>query len=98
MSTTVLVELALRPDRLHDADEIIRQTLVATARADGNEGLEVIVDDADPTRVIILARWRTTEDHDAYAAWRQTPEGAHDLNSIITRPRSKRVFSNTIPL
>jgi quinol monooxygenase YgiN len=98
MTTTVLVELALRPDRLDEAPEIIRQTLVATAEAAGNEGLEVIVDDADPTRVIIVAKWRTTADHDAYAAWRRTSEGAHDLGSIITSPRTKRVFSESIPL
>jgi quinol monooxygenase YgiN len=98
MTTTVLLEIALRPDALDTAPEVIRQTLVATAAAEGNEGLEVIVDDADPTRVIIVEKWRTTADHSAYLAWRQTPEGANELGSVLSGPPVTRVFGSVVEL
>lgn len=98
MTTTVLLELQLDPAKLDIAPALMSETLAATRAWPGNEGLEVLVDDADPTRVIIVELWATTEDHDAYAAWRTTPEGAGRLGELIAGPRVKRIFSEKIEL
>jgi quinol monooxygenase YgiN len=99
MSMTVFLEVQLRPDAVGaEADGAIRETLVATAAFDGNEGLEVLVDDADPTRVIVVEKWATAGHHDAYVAWRQTPEGAAALGSVLAGPPVTRTFGRTIDL
>ncbi|WIB35666.1 antibiotic biosynthesis monooxygenase family protein [Curtobacterium sp. MCJR17_043] len=76
MTMTVFLEVQIRNDVAADTVEAaIRETLAQTAARQGNESLEVLVDDEDPTRMVVLERWATAEDHDAYVAWRATPRG-----------------------
>ncbi|WIB76148.1 antibiotic biosynthesis monooxygenase family protein [Curtobacterium sp. MCPF17_002] len=99
MSMTVLLELQLRSDLPTETVETaIRETLAQTGAFAGNESLEVIVDDADPTRVVVVERWTTSADHDAYVAWRATPEGASALRDVVASPPVKRTFDRTISL
>ncbi|UZJ26244.1 antibiotic biosynthesis monooxygenase [Rhodococcus antarcticus] len=98
MTTIVHLELQLDAGRLEEAATVIRETLEATRAWPGNEGLEVIVDDADPARVVVVEQWASTADHDAYAAWRLTPEGAHQLAEIVVARPVKTIYSRRIPL
>ena len=100
MSMTVLLEVQLRDDlRTETIEAAIRETLAQTAAFAGSESLEVLVDDADPTRVVVLERWTTSDDHDAYVAWRGTPEGAANaLAAIVAAPPVTRTFDRTIAL
>ena len=98
MSTIVHLELQLSPDALDAAAGILTETLAATRAWPGNESLEVIVDDADPTHLIVVERWASTADHTAYAAWRTTPEGSNRLGELLAAPPTKLVFSEQIPL
>lgn len=98
MTTIVHLELQLDPARLDDAAVVINETLQATRAIPGNEGLEAIVDDADPGHVIIVEHWATTADHDAYAAWRATPEGAHKLAEVVVTRPVTTICSTRLPL
>ena len=99
MSITVFLEVQLRPDAVGaEAEGAIRETLVQTAAFDGNEGLEVLVDDADPTRVVVVERWATAGHHDAYVAWRGTPDGAASLGTVLAGPPVTRTFGRTVDL
>jgi quinol monooxygenase YgiN len=99
MSMTVLLEVQLRSDvSTEDAEAAIQETLAQTAGFAGNESLEVLVDDADDGRVVVVERWTTAADHDAYVAWRATPEGAAALGTVIAAPPVTRTFARTIPL
>lgn len=99
MSMTVLLELQIRSDLPTETVEgAIRETLAQTGAFPGNESLEVIVDDADATRLVVVERWATAADHDAYVAWRATPEGASALGPVVAAPPVKRTFDRTIPL
>jgi len=93
---TVLLELTLR-ENTDDALSIVRETLDQTAAFDGNEAVEVLVDDDNPLKLVVVETWVTTAHHATYDAWRQTPEGASRLGTI-TEFRRKRIFSSTIPL
>jgi quinol monooxygenase YgiN len=96
MSMTVLLELTLR-ERTPHAEAILRETLAQTGAFDGNVSLEVLVDDDDSRKLVIVEIWESTAHHAAYDAWRQTPEGSSHL-STITEARRKRIFSDTIDL
>jgi len=97
---TAIVHLALHldPAKLDLAPALLNETLVATRAWPGNEGLEIIVDDADPAHLIVVEQWATAADHAAYAEWRTTPEGVSRLGEIVAEPPVKTIFSERIPL
>ncbi|MFJ9805479.1 putative quinol monooxygenase [Streptomyces wuyuanensis] len=98
MSTTVLLELVIREDA-GDVTAVIQRLLAQTADFPGCLGLEVIIDDADRQRYIVIERWETASAHDAYAAWRATPEGApSELGAFLAGPPAQRVFSTSVAL
>jgi quinol monooxygenase YgiN len=98
MSVKVFFEFQLRSEVDDEAESVLRETLAQTAAFRGNEGLEVLVDDADPTRVVVVEAWATAGDHEAYVAWRATPEGASRLRALLAGPPVTRTFSRTIAL
>lgn len=100
MTQTVFLEVQLRSDVSAEAVQAaVRETLAQTAGFAGNESLEVLVDDADPTRLVVLERWATAADHDAYVAWRVTPEGAANaLGAVLAAPPVTKTFTQTISL
>lgn len=100
MSMTVFLEVRLRDDLSTETIEsAIRTTLAQTAEFPGNESLEVLVDDADASRLVVLERWASTADHDAYVAWRATSEGrAEALAAVLAEPPVTRTFDRSITL
>lgn len=100
MTQTVFLEVQFRDDVDQDTiDAAVRETLAQTAGFPGNESLEVLVDDADANRAVVLERWTTAADHDAYVAWRATPEGAAAaLGAVLAGPPVTRTFGRTLDL
>lgn len=83
MSTIALLELRLDPNDLDSAMQVLNDVLVATRSFAGNEGVEVLVDTADPAHVIVHETWASIEADGAYRAWR-AGEGVSDLGSVLT--------------
>lgn len=83
MAVTALLDLHLKADVLDEAPAVIDRVLQQTRAFEGNEGLEVLVDVADPTHLTVVEHWASIERDDAYRAWRATPEGASDLGSLL---------------
>jgi heme-degrading monooxygenase HmoA len=81
VAVTILLELPLRPGA-ENVDEVFKLDLPATAAYPGNEGTEVLSDDARPDTLFLLTRWTTMEAYEAYFAWRQSPEGRTHLHEI----------------
>ena len=98
MGTLVHLDLQLDPSRLEEGRQVLVETLEATRAWPGNEGLQVVVDDTDPTHLLAVEHWAETADHDAYAAWRATPEGRSRLGEVVVAPPTKTVFSTSLPL
>jgi quinol monooxygenase YgiN len=98
MSTLVHLDLQLDPSRLEHGRQVLVETLAATRAWPGNVGLDVVVDDTDPAHLLVVEHWARTADHDAYAAWRATPEGASGLSEVVVAPPTKTVFSTSLPL
>jgi quinol monooxygenase YgiN len=82
MSITALLELRLKPEDLHAAMRVLDDVLVATRDFAGNEGVEVLVDTADPSHVVVHETWASLEADGAYRAWR-AGEGANNLGSVL---------------
>ncbi|WP_426764452.1 putative quinol monooxygenase [Pseudarthrobacter sp. 1G09] len=98
MPAIVHFEVRIDPARRDEAATYLAETLAATRAWPGNQGIEALVDDADPCHILVVETWATTQDHDDYAAWRTTPEGKSTLGEILAAPPSKQVYSETLPL
>ncbi|NUT70280.1 putative quinol monooxygenase [Pseudarthrobacter sp. C4D7] len=98
MTAIVHFDVQIDPARRGEAARYLSETLAATRAWPGNQGIEAMVDDADPCHILVVETWATAQDHDDYAAWRQTPEGKNTLHEILAAPPSKQVYSATMPL
>ncbi|WP_066039447.1 putative quinol monooxygenase [Herbiconiux solani] len=88
MTVLSLLDVRIRPDALESAPSVISDVLTATRAFPGSLGVEVVVDVDDPEHYVLVERWASMDDDDAYRAWRSTPEGASDLGSILAGPPS----------
>jgi quinol monooxygenase YgiN len=86
MAVTALLDLHLRADKVADAPAVIAAVLADTRAFDGNLGLEVLEDVADPTHLTVVEHWGSIEQDDAYRAWRATPDGASALGELLAGP------------
>ena len=83
MAVTALLDLQLKPDSLETAYAILHTTLTGTRAFPGCVGVTVMVDSKDPAHVVVHETWESIERDKAYRAWRNTPEGATELGSIL---------------
>jgi quinol monooxygenase YgiN len=83
MPVTSLLDMHIAPASLAHAPAIIADVLTATRAFEGNLGVEVLLDIADPAHFVAVETWESIAHDDAYRAWRATPEGASALGSIL---------------
>ena len=93
MTQTVFFEFQLKSDDLDAARAAVHTTLDQTRAFAGSLHVDVLVDDADPTRMIAVELWETADAHTAYLAWRGTPEGAATLGAFLAGRPVTRTFT-----
>ncbi len=70
MSHHAVIELPCNPGRGSALVDFFSVALVDTRAFEGCELVEMYTDRDDPDRVILLEKWATSENYDAYLAWR----------------------------
>jgi quinol monooxygenase YgiN len=83
MSITSILDLHVKPADAAGTPAVLRNVLTATRNFDGNLGVEVHLDVEDPAHFVVIEHWESLEADTAYRAWRQTPDGASILGSIL---------------
>jgi quinol monooxygenase YgiN len=86
MAISSILDLRIKPESLDTAPDVLRATLVATRKFPGCLGVTVLVDSADPAHVVLYETWDSIDSDRAYRAWRQTPEGASQLGTVLAGP------------
>ncbi|GAA2752825.1 putative quinol monooxygenase [Amnibacterium kyonggiense] len=86
MAVTALLDLHLKADRVQDGPAVLDAILRDTRAFEGSEGIEVLVDVADPAHLTVVEHWTSMERDEAYRAWRATPEGASGLGEVLAAP------------
>jgi quinol monooxygenase YgiN len=84
MNITANLEIRIKPESLAGAAALISDVLKATRAFDGNLGVEVLIDQADPTHMILVETWESIQHDAAYRDWRSTPAGASGLGDILS--------------
>lgn len=83
MSITATLELRFKPDRLDEARKVVRRVLAETREFDGNEGVDVLIDQDDPAHWIAYEGWESKAHDDAYRAFRAGPGEITDLGPLL---------------
>jgi quinol monooxygenase YgiN len=83
MALTVLLEIRITPESVDaTAPALLRDTLAGTRAFAGCQGVEVLVDAADETHIVIVEHWESVEADAAYRVWR-AGDGKVDLTPIL---------------
>jgi quinol monooxygenase YgiN len=94
MAITVLLDVQLKPDSLDEAYAGVHETLEETRAFAGAISLDVLIDETDPSKVVVIEIWESAAAHDAYTAWRATKEGApRKLIAVLAGAPVTRVFT-----
>jgi len=83
MSIIALLELRLKPDSLAAGYRLLTEILVDTRAFPGCQGVEALIDNADPSHVILKESWESAEADAAYRTWREG-DGASELGSFLS--------------
>lgn len=75
MSVTAILDLQFRADRLDEALALFGRVLQDTRAFEGCESVVLIQDQTDPTHVVAVETWASSEADAAYRQWR-AGEGA----------------------
>jgi quinol monooxygenase YgiN len=70
MTVVSVVSVRFDPARITDALAAVHETLAATRGFEGNLGVDVVQDVADPGHVLLVERWASPEADKAYRAFR----------------------------
>jgi quinol monooxygenase YgiN len=94
MSIIAILDVPVQPGRRADALAALLPALGDSRAFDGNQGIDILLDDNDENHFLILERWRSAEDQAAYQAWRATPEGLiAGFGEALAGPPSTKVYS-----
>jgi quinol monooxygenase YgiN len=91
MSIMVLSEMRVYDAEVDDDYRTLRRIVGETERFDGCERLDLLADEGDPAKLVLLVQWASDAHHDAYRAWR-AEHGVSDLLALLAQPSVLRRF------
>ena len=94
MSFHVTLELTAAEGRADDLIAAFKRILVDTRARKGCEFVTVHQDQANPNQIVLIERWTTREDDDAYRAWRAGDGKVTDLVGLVAAAPTVRYFDD----
>ena len=83
MAITSIVTLRFKPESVAQAEEVVRGSLELARGFDGNLGIDVLVDQTDETRWLLVERWESDEADSAYRAYRTEKGIRSELGPLL---------------
>lgn len=95
MSVTVILEAHTADGRGGDFVSLLREFLVQNRQWQGCESVNVHRNEDDPDVYVLVQRWVTRADYEAYLGWRRERGDLATIGSHLTGPPSIR-FLDTV--
>ena len=95
MSVLTLVEVNVKPESVNEVKAFLKEAFPATRAFKGCLGIELQINQDEPTNMLLVMEWETREDHQKYAAWRTETGFVERLSSMLSGPLSIRYFDKT---
>lgn len=83
MALTALLELEFKADALGDAKTVMDRVLGETRAFDGCEGIEILVDQKNEARWVVVEKWQSAEHDKAYRKFRAGEGAITDLGPLL---------------
>jgi len=94
MSILVLLELEAADGKADEMIGVLKRTLVDTRARPGCEGVTVHQDHDRPTSVLLVERWATRADDDAYRAWRAGEGAVKEMAPLVAAAPRIRYYDD----
>ena len=95
MTSTVILEISLKPDEIDSAIALFKESLPDTRAYDGCQSIEVIQGDDDPTCLIVYEKWESRSHYEKYLAWREETGFLDKLGAFLAGP-PKITYLNSV--
>lgn len=93
MPVAALLEFRFKPEVLDRVPGVLSSVLSVTREFDGCQRLDVLVDDEDPSRYLLVELWESLEHDAAYRKFRASPAGATELGTLLAAPPVLKYYS-----
>ena len=94
MSIHVTLELTATEGKVDEMIAVLKKHLPDTRARQGCELVTVHQDEAKPNQIVLIERWASREDDDAYRAWRAGDGAITDLAGLVAAAPVIRYFGD----
>jgi quinol monooxygenase YgiN len=94
VSILVLLEIHAKEGKGDEMIAVLARSLVDTRARQGCEGVTVHREHDQPDTVLLVERWATREDDDAYRAWRAGDGAVPEMRDLVAGGRAVRYFDD----
>jgi heme oxygenase (mycobilin-producing) len=86
MPVAVLFDMLFKPESAEAGLKATSAAVKDTRAFEGNTGVSVLVDEADPAHVVIVEYWKSASHDEAYQAWRAGSGAPTEIIALLARP------------
>ena len=94
MSIVTVLEIPAREGKAEELKSLLKQHLGDTRARQGCESVTVHQDQANPNAIVLIERWASLADDEAYRAWRAGPGAIEGIGPLVAGPPSIRYFDD----
>jgi quinol monooxygenase YgiN len=94
VSILVLLELEAKEGKADAMIDVLRRNLGDTRARQGCESVTVHQDHDQPTSILLVERWASRADDDAYRAWRAGDGAIAEMGPLVAGMRKIRYFDD----
>jgi len=94
VATTVILEVTAQPGKAADLIAAFDTILPDTRAYQGCQGVTVHQDTADENVLVLVEKWDSAEDHEAYGEWRKNSGTLGPLMSLAAARPVTRVLND----
>jgi quinol monooxygenase YgiN len=94
MSITTVLEITAADGKADELIAILKKNLGDTRARPGCESVTAHQDQSNPNAIVLIERWATRADDEAYREWRAGPGAIHGMGGIVAGAPSIRYFDD----
>tara|TARA_B100000767_G_scaffold273191_1_gene302676 strand:- start:926 stop:1219 length:294 start_codon:yes stop_codon:yes gene_type:complete len=92
MTVNVILEAQAKPECVDELVATFDAILPDTRNYEGCIEVKVLANQDDPANIVLLEKWKTRADYEAYVAWRAEQGTLESLGALLASPPSIRYF------
>ena len=95
MSVQILVDATVKPESVNEFKSYFKEILPDTRVFKGCLGVQLHINQDEPTNMILVHEWETREDAEKFAAWRVETGRKARTDPMQAAPSNIRYFDKT---